>query len=170
VAFVAWRTWVAGAVATAAQFNQDVRDNLNAMFPQAATSGTAWTTYTPTLTQSATVTKTSTDARYQVVAGICFVEVYLSLTGAGTANNPILLGLPVTATGTLGMDVGTGIITDTSAAQVFPSIPTLASSTTVNFVDTTQVTGSARQGQSGAAFALALASGDFITASMFYRV
>lgn len=57
----------------------------------------AWIDYTPTLTQSATVTKTVTYAAYHRVGRLIFAAGRLDVTGAGTANNAIEFGLPVAA-------------------------------------------------------------------------
>jgi hypothetical protein len=51
IAWVAYRTWVAGDTLTAAQLNQDVRDNGNII---AAVGITGWTAYTATWSASGT--------------------------------------------------------------------------------------------------------------------
>lgn len=94
MAYTAPRTWVAGDVLTAAQLNQHLRDQLLAAFPLAVD---AWTSYTPTLTQSATITKTVTYAKYQRVGRLIVANMSLAITGAGTSGNAILVGLPVAA-------------------------------------------------------------------------
>ncbi len=47
MAYTTPRTWVAGEVLTAAQLNEQIRDNLTAAFPLGVG---AWTDYTPSLT------------------------------------------------------------------------------------------------------------------------
>ena len=94
---MAWttpRTWSAGAVVTAAQMNAHVRDNLTALLPLDIV---AWTGYTPTLTQSGSVTKTVTYAKYQQIGKLVKVHALLAVTGSGTGNNAITVTLPVTA-------------------------------------------------------------------------
>jgi len=61
------------------------------------TIGAAWVDYTPTLTQSATVTKTISNARYCQIQKTVFVQVYLIATSAGTAGNIVKIGLPIAA-------------------------------------------------------------------------
>jgi hypothetical protein len=74
-------TFVAGQVLTAAELNN---------------AGT-WQDYTPTWTQSATITKTVNWARYMQFNKFVCVQVKMTASSAGTANNKILVGLPVNA-------------------------------------------------------------------------
>lgn len=74
-------TFVAGQVLTAAELN---------------TAG-AWQSYTPTWTQSATITKTTDWARYTQLGKWVQGSIKMTASSAGTANNKILVGLPVTA-------------------------------------------------------------------------
>jgi hypothetical protein len=171
MAFVPWSTVVAGAVATAAWANQNIRDNLNAWFPLASTAGVAYTAYTPTLTQSVTVTKTVTKGRYQQIGKTVFFEVVLAVTSSGTATNAVTIGLPVTAQSSNGQHCGTGRVFDTSAAATFPGLAIVASTTTCTLVDSTAgLTGNPTVlGQTGAAFAAAIASGDVVSVSGTYE-
>lgn len=132
-----------------------------ALFPHGV-----WTDYTPTLTQSATVTKTTTYGRYLKIGRLVVAQVNLSVTGAGTAANSVLLGLPVAAAAA-NVIAGSGIIFDTSASTVYPGIPEVASASTVLFwpaaVDGT-ATGLGARG-----FVAGLASGDIIRALLVYE-
>jgi hypothetical protein len=74
-------TFVAGQVLTAAELN----------------SAGTWQDYTPTWTQSATITKTVNWARYMQLNDLVIGSVKMTASSAGTANNKILIGLPVTA-------------------------------------------------------------------------
>ena len=74
-------TFAAGQVLTAAELN---------------TTG-AWTSYTPTFTQSATITKTVNWAKYMQLGDLVFVNLKMTASSAGTTNNKILIGLPVNA-------------------------------------------------------------------------
>lgn len=73
--------FVAGQVLTAAELNA---------------AGT-WQDYTPSWTQSATITKTVNFARYTQFNKIVMGSVKMTATSAGTANNKVLVGLPVAA-------------------------------------------------------------------------
>lgn len=90
------RTWVAGDVLTAAQLNAEIRDALLAIFPLGPPD-VAWTAFTPTLSQAVTLTKTATYARYTRIGRQIHAQCLLSITSAGTAGNPVLVGLPVPA-------------------------------------------------------------------------
>jgi len=74
-------SFVAGQVLTAAELNA---------------AGT-WQDYTPSWTQSATITKTVNFARYCQFNKLVFGSVKMTATSAGTANNKILVGLPIAA-------------------------------------------------------------------------
>jgi hypothetical protein len=74
-------TFVAGQVLTAAELND---------------AGT-WQNYTPTWTQSATITKTVNWARYMQFNKLVCAQIKMTASSAGTANNKILVGLPVNA-------------------------------------------------------------------------
>ncbi len=126
-----------------------------------------WTSYTPTLTQSATVTKTVSYAKYEKIGRLVYVQISLSITGAGTVNNAIIIGVPFTA-GTALIN-GSGYLADTSAGTNYPFIVVQASTTTVTLLDSTQGTGGVFLGQTGAAMSAALASGDGIQCSFFYE-
>lgn len=52
----------------------------------------AWTDWTPTLTQSAGLTFTINYCRYKVIGKTAIVQASLSITSAGTANNVIQIG------------------------------------------------------------------------------
>lgn len=94
----------------------------------------AWTDYTPTLTQGVTVTKTVNYARYMKVGRMVTVQGFLTVTGAGTAGQPIIIGLPFTAVyNSLPQEVGTGTVFDSSASQAWKGQGILQSATTVYF-------------------------------------
>lgn len=98
MAYSAPTTKTTGDLITAAIWNQDVVDNQNAAFPLGVA---AWTNWTPTITQSGSVTFTITRAKYQRIVGrfiICQAD--LAITGAGTTNNAITVGgLPAASAG-----------------------------------------------------------------------
>jgi len=61
-----------------------------------ASFGGAWTSYTPTVTQGATVTATVNSAKYTRIGKLVVGYFMVTITGAGTATNLIQVGLPVT--------------------------------------------------------------------------
>jgi hypothetical protein len=162
---MAWttpRTFVAAAVLSAAQLNEN-RDNWNAQFPLGAP---AWTGYTPTLTQSGAVTKTVTYAKYTQIGKTIISTGILACTGAGTANAIVTVSLPVTAATGAQRPIGSGHVWD--GGGNIPGICELQSTTTLAFMDSTQKV-NALLGQTGTAFAIALASGMLVGWDVHYE-
>jgi hypothetical protein len=157
------RTWVAGAVVTAAQLNAHLRDNLAALLPL---DQVAWTSYTPTLTQSASVTKTVNYAKYTQIGKLVVVRFSLSPTGAGSANNKITVSLPVTAASSSNIEVGVGRVVDASVPSTLHCITRMDSTTTVGFVNGSNGN---LVGATGSGIATALASGDEVTGGAIYE-
>ena len=90
-------TFTAGQILTAAELN----------------SAGTWNDYTPTFTQSATITKTVNWARYTQLNKWVQVSVKLTATSGGTSANAIKIGLPVNAS-TNNYVMGTAIFVDDS--------------------------------------------------------
>lgn len=83
-----------------------------------------WTTWTPTITQSGSVTFTLGFARYTIVGSFVSLEAIMNITGTGTTSNPISIGgmpaslRPINTAGTLHV-VGVMNVVDTSAGLHF---------------------------------------------------
>jgi len=60
-------------------------------------TGLTYANYTPTWTQSVAIDKTVDWARFTQFGKLVHVSVKMTATSAGTSNNSILIGLPVTA-------------------------------------------------------------------------
>lgn len=149
-------TFTAGQVLTAAELN---------------TAG-AWLDYTPTWTQSATITKTVNWARYTQLGKWVQVSIKMTATGAGTSNNKILVGLPVGAS-TNNFVMGNGLVVDVSSSPddaayrlpIFESSSTVAFYGTATAFDPTQFWGLS----GGPTAAATIASGDILYLSMAYE-
>lgn len=90
-----------------------------------------WTTWTPTVTQSGSVTVTVNNAIYSIVGDICTVNVSLTVTGSGTANNAIVIGgqpSEIQATGGQNF-LGTITIEDLSASLFYSGVLRLIGAT-----------------------------------------
>jgi hypothetical protein len=125
------KTWVAGDVLTAAQLNAELRDALLATFPLGPPDA-AWTSYTPTLTQSGAVTKTVTYAKYTKIGRLVICNVQLVCTGAGTGAAVVAVGLPPYVPVQTGlMPIGTFTIRDISAAASYVAYAAPVTTTTV---------------------------------------
>jgi hypothetical protein len=130
----------------------------------------AWQTYTPTLTQSGIVTKTVTYARYNKIGRQVTLAIRLDFTGAGTGNNAILVGLPLTAAVAGDVPLGQGIFYDSAPTpQIYVAAAVLNSTTTIGFYDATTPTGVVKLGQTGTSFNGAVASGDAILINGTYE-
>lgn len=158
------KTWVAGDVLTAAQLNAELRDALLGAFPLGAPDG-AWTSWTPTLTQSGAVTKTVTYARYTRIGRTIMFALDLSATGAGVAANAVTVTLPVTAAASA-VQLGTGVIYDVSAGILYSGTVALASTAAAQIWPAADGAASALGVR---AFTAALAAGDLIRMTGTYE-
>lgn len=127
----------------------------------------AWTAFTPTLTQSVTVTKTITVARYFKIGRMVDVEVALVVTGAGSATQPILIGLPVAAAFAGDLPAGVGMVVDSSVGGVYAGEALINSANAIYLMSTSVTTG-AILGQA-APMAAALAAGDSVRYKIRYE-
>ena len=124
---------------------------------------TAWLTFTPTLTQGAAVAKTITSATYTRIGRSVIAEVVVAVTAAGTAGQPIKLGLPVPARAANAV-VGSGSMYDASAT--FRYICEVGASSTSEVYLASNGTSTDLLGVSPS---LALASGDSIRYNVSYE-
>lgn len=155
------RTWVAGDVLTAAQLNAELRDALLGAFPLAVD---AWTGFTPTLTQPGAITKTVNYAKYQRVGRLIVAQYSLSVTAAGTAANPVLIGLPVACAHAVAIAIGSVMIYDASAPFRYNGTAELVTASTFQC----SYNMAAPTGW-GTDPTIALASGDVIRASVMFE-
>jgi hypothetical protein len=88
--------------------------------------GEAWTSYTPTVTQSATITKTINFAKYARVNKLVIVQVMVTATSAGTAGNAITLSLPIASVNANTFAImGAGMVYDLSASTAYLGMPVI---------------------------------------------
>jgi hypothetical protein len=127
--------------------------------------GGAWTSYTPTLTQSAAVTKTVTRGVYARYGRTIHFIVSLAVTGSGTSSNMVTVSLPVTAAAA-GFFVGVGQLYDATGPTVYRGFAYLQSTTTVA-IDPSNSTAAGLLGAN--VFTAALASGDAVLVSGTYE-
>lgn len=124
-----------------------------------------WTSWTPTVTQSGSVTATITQAIYQLDGEVCTINVRIAITGAGTTNNAIVIG-------------GQPAAIQASANQTIIGMMQILDAGTAHYVGSLYVNGatdwrSIRDGGTtfvGADPNFALANGDFIFIWGTYRV
>ena len=129
--------------------------------------GGAWTTWTPTVTQSGSVTVTVNTATYGRWGRMIIARMQVTVTGSGTAANAVVIGgLPATAVVSVGA-FGQGYLYDSSVPSTFPALVTLASSTTLQLTSTQSTASDSRLGI--VSFTAGLASGDIINLSLTYE-
>ena len=128
--------------------------------------GGAWTSWTPTVTQSVSVTVTVTRAKYARYGRTIHWTCQLAVTGTGTAANPIYVSLPVTAANGIDSHGGSGYLYDSSAATFYPCVILGATTTTFQMLGTAAT---APTLGAGGGFTAALASGDGITVAGTYE-
>ena len=142
-------------------------DAVNLAQLETATGAGAWTSYTPTITQSGAVTKTVTYAKYVRIGRTIIAQVNLAVTGSGTASNLITVSIPVTAAQS-GLNVGVGTFYDDSpGALLFPCTVSLQTTSTVAFAAMTAAAGGWAIGSD--VFTAGLASGDTIAFTITYE-
>lgn len=125
--------------------------------PTLAFAATAWSTYTPTWTQGATISKTVNRAAYIRIGKTVIVTVQLTATSSGTANNIVLVSLPVTP---VAAQLGTGgFFLDDKSVGFYTGSTTAGASGNANFI----IGGGPSTGAIGATggtFTAAIVSGD----------
>ena len=128
-----------------------------------STLGSAWIAYTPTLTQSVTVSKTTVLARYKKIGKTVHVVIMLNPTSSGTVGNGLSVGLPIAARVNNNQIVGSGFIYDNSPQFTYNVSAYLSSTTTFAAL---------YQGGSpwGGSPSLAIANGDQIQFIITYEV
>lgn len=122
-------------------------------------------TWTPTLTQSGTVTKTVTFAEHLALGKLVWWSTILTVTGSGTSANAVTLGLPVAARSGTSQKVGEGRIVDSGTAANTQNVTwwaTSGASTCIALVSANAETGY------GVAPANGLAANDLVIASGWY--
>jgi hypothetical protein len=130
-----------------------------------AGEGGAWTSWTPTVTQSGSVTVTNTRSRYARYGRTIHFTLNLAVTGSGTGSNDVSVSLPATAASS-GELIGTGYIYDSSAVAGYKGISYLASTTAVKILPNNN-NGAGAMGNSE--FTAGLASGDQIVINGTYE-
>lgn len=146
-----------------AAWGTQVNANFDEIYTQLLAKLGAWTSYTPTLTQSATIGKTVTYARYVKLGRLVIAQGVLVATSSGSSNNIIQIGIPVPAVQTL---IPVGQLWWVASGVYYPVAAALGTSTT--FVGLIPAT-SLNLGQTFAGYDNQVASGDTLAYSVVYE-
>ena len=126
----------------------------------------AWTAYTPTWTQGATISKTVAYARYTQIGKLVAVQAHLAATSAGTATQMVTVTLPVPAKNFSGSYsvLGDAAFTDSSPYTCYSLIGYATNTNQALFIgDTTAAN------NFGTVPAITIASGDLFSFSFSYE-
>jgi hypothetical protein len=126
-----------------------------------------WISFTPTVTQSATVTTDLVNSNYMIVnSNLVVWECFLRCTSAGTGANVITLSMPVNNAGSaVERHFGSGYFYDASTTNFYNLTVARSGAGTVRFYHDTSV-GNAF----GASPNLAIANLDLISLTISYRI
>lgn len=155
-------TFAAGNTLTAAQLNTYVSDNTTHLYDLFYN---AWATWTPTVTQSGTVSKTVNYGKYLQAGKLVVAIGNFQMTGSGTGNNDIVVTLPVTASTSTEIVIGSGEMLDSGTFR-HGVRPVIVSTTTIKFWDETVAVPGNYVGRDPN---FALASGDILKVFLVYE-
>lgn len=106
------RTWVAGEPLTAAQLNEQVRDNLSVFAPMM----TAWSAYTPTLGGGWVLGNGSLAGAYFQIGKLVFFNILYQVGSTDTKSGVLSFLLPTPAKSVFSMPVGVAFLADDSSS------------------------------------------------------
>jgi hypothetical protein len=149
---MAQKTFVAGDVLTASDINTYLMGE-----------GGAWTSWTSTWTQTATITHTTNYSKYARHGRMITWNFDLAATSAGTAGATILVTLPVAATSVASIQ-GQAWFYDSSVPVPYILAIRGSTTSTINFWHDTS-----NSSPFGVAPGVTIASGDQITGSIVYE-
>lgn len=141
-----------------AAWGAQVNENFDYLNTEVLAKLGIWTSYTPSLVQSGTVTKTVTYGRYIKLGRLVIFQVLLAVTGSGSSATKVTVALPATAAQAGNMEVGVGSIYDASATTAYGGRVVLDTTGTAAM---SPVAGGSYLGV--ATFTQALASGDSVS-------
>jgi len=128
--------------------------------------GGAWTSWSPTITQSGSVTYSGAYGGYGRWGRKIVAQGEFNITGTGTAANIVTVALPATAANA-GQPIGQGWIFDASTGFFHYGQLITQTTTTASFL--IQTNGAAATFLGTTSFTAALASGDIIGVNLCYE-
>lgn len=149
-----------------ASWGLQVNANFDAIYDDVLAKLTTWTSYTPSLVQAGSVSKTVTYARYFKLGRLVVGQVLLAVTGSGSSATTITVSLPVTAAQAGNISAGVGSVYDATGPTTYPG-RVLLNTTGTMALSGSDVTSGGYLGSTG--FTAALASGDSVDMIFAYE-
>lgn len=150
-----------------ASWGLQVNANFDAIYTDVLAKLTTWTSYTPTLVQAGSVSKTVTYARYFKLGRLVVGQVLLAVTGSGSSATTITVSLPVTAVQAGNISAGVGSVYDASPTPTTYPGRVVLNTTGTMALSGSDVTSGGYLGSTG--FTAALASGDSVDMLFVYE-
>lgn len=103
---MAWttpKTWTAGSVLTAAELNEQIRDNFGAAFVTPTDPTAAWTAFTPTLSGGWALGNSTYVATYMKIGRQVTFSAVITVGSSATKGTTLTAALPVTAASASGL-------------------------------------------------------------------
>ena len=92
----------------------------------------AWQSWTPVVSQPGSITLTTSYGKYTQINKTIIAQMFVVITGTGTSATSIFVSLPVTAAGSEGRSVGSGMFYDASANSIYVVSAQMQTTTTVS--------------------------------------
>lgn len=125
----------------------------------------AYSAYTPVITQNGARTTSALVARYVKFGRMVNCSGYAAISNAGTAGNALTVSLPIPAATTSGIIIGSGMFYDASADDTYALVVAADTSTTIKFYTSSTTGGTAF----GVNPSLAVANTDFLSWEATYE-
>jgi hypothetical protein len=131
-----------------------------------------WTDFTPTLAQNGARTITVDHARYYILGKRAFLELKVTITNAGTAGNPIIIGaipaaIAPTRFGTSANIIGVGVFNDISV-NIYGGLAIAITASTIQLLACDNTGIGAYMGAQGPN--VAVANGDVVSINCSYEI
>lgn len=142
----------------------------NFFYQFGSTGNGPWTAWTPTMTQSVGVAVSVNYAEYAKVGKIAIVQMYVNITGTGSAGSGIIIGavpssvIPPRRTGSFVFQGSAVFIDSSDANRRYHLGIVVPNSTEMHFINNNQT------GNFGAAPSLAAASGDALSLFAMWEI
>lgn len=150
-----------------ASWGLQVNANFDAVYDDVLAKLGQWTTWTPTITQAGSISKTMFYGRYIKLGRIVICQAIMSITGSGSSATAITVSVPVTAAYGGNLPCGSGFFYEATGNVSYPLTTLLKTTGTFGFYTTTNSI--SQLGETGSASNVALASGDSINLFATYE-